>query len=170
MALVVPRPGLEATRLPDQPHPSGVPLGSIPVKLRDVAWIAGNGEPAWSPDHATEVVRWLAEHELAVAGLELYEQLPETEWGTFRREWSIATEARLGESWPDVVQRATREAAAIIAEIPRSKRALKLYVAVSSAALGGGALAPVTPVTPELGSVHRVRRGSEAATSGDLRS
>ena len=87
-----------------------------PVRLRDSAYRAENGEPAWSRDDAIEVIRWALDRGLAVLGGEIW--LPTTPGPTIPSPYIYQWTVSMGETetWGEFVRRSAAESYAYVRE------------------------------------------------------
>lgn len=92
--------------------PNGEIMSSlVPDDLRASAYLAQNGEAAWAKDDALRVIRWAAEVQLPIVGVEVW--LPTNPGPTIPTPFIYAFEPRPieGESKAQFDNRANREAA-----------------------------------------------------------
>jgi len=104
------------------------PVAELPADLRAAMRRAGNGEPAFRPGHALEVVAWLLDRGRPVLGGEIYEQVGDVEWGTYRTAWETTPPRRPGEGWDVYGARACEQARDAIAPW-RAVAGVRVYVA-----------------------------------------
>ena len=100
----------------------------LPAIFLDSAFISLDGEAAWPPQIATEVVDWLGNHSYGVLGADIWIVTPESDIFTTFRDltgqdcvWAIAVDRGAGEYWGSYCSRAASTVSESIRKIDISE-------------------------------------------------